>query len=383
MRAEPLERHEVPDRPGVYVFKQRRSPYYHAEAFIEGRKARKSLRTERLATACKLAIDWHKQLLKESRTVSTSRRLDRLAATPTIAELFDAYKLTLPPSKRDYAETKWNAIENFWRTREVDDVTPQTFREFYKWRRTKRTRLGTVVKNHTLHKYMMVIRQVLKYAIEEGHLAHLPIIPPPGKIDANPRPWLRRHEWDHVMAVSLERVDAAKDNPRVRQQRLDLEDFLLCMIESTMRVSELRALTAGQVRIERPKNGDARAVIQVRGKTGHRTVIAGGLFPDVYERRAKGLKPGDRLWPHKQRDAFRELLIAAGLREDEFGNTRNLKSIRATAISFRILSQAPSPNLLLIARNAGTSVTMIDNFYAKRLSAESGADQLAKSALEQ
>lgn len=36
------------------------------------------------------------------------------------------------------------------------------------------------------------------------------------------------------------------------------------------------------------------------------------------------------------------------------------------------------PNLLMIARNAGTSVAMIDAFYARRLSAEMGKDLLTQ-----
>jgi hypothetical protein len=129
------------------------------------------------------------------------------------------------------------------------------------------------------------------------------------------------------------------------------------------------------------KKRDPYVVIDVRGKTGHRTAIAGGLAPVIFASRSDGFKPGDHLWAHGQRDAFRELLIAAGLRTDTFGNNRNLKSIRATAISFRILAQAPNPDLLMIARNAGTSVAMIDQFYAKRLSSEMGAGQLSSSLL--
>ena len=36
---------------------------------------------------------------------------------------------------------------------------------------------------------------------------------------------------------------------------------------------------------------------------------------------------------------------------------------------------------MLIARNAGTSVAMIDTFYAKRLTAELGAEELSASNL--
>ncbi len=57
------------------------------------------------------------------------------------------------------------------------------------------------------------------------------------------------------------------------------------------------------------------------------------------------------------------------------GFTQNFKSLRATAISFEILG-TDQPNLLLIARNAGTSILMIDKYYAQRLSAEMGKDIL-------
>jgi hypothetical protein len=225
------------------------------------------------------------------------------------------------------------------------------------------------------------IRQVLKYAIEEDHIKALPIIPRVGKIEPSPRPWLTRAEFDHLRRVSLERI-ATAENPRVARQRQDLHDFIVCMVESTARVSELRNLTVGHVKIEKyPFNGEPYATLTIQGKTGHRVAIAGGKFPAVFERRAANLKAGDLLWPHTQRDAFRELLDAAGLRRDAFGVLRNLKSVRATAISLRILSQAPSPDLIMIARNAGTSVAMIDAFYARRLSAEMAAERLSRSVI--
>jgi hypothetical protein len=60
---------------------------------------------------------------------------------------------------------------------------------------------------------------------------------------------------------------------------------------------------------------------------------------------------------------------------DGQGFMRDMKSLGATSISFAIL-KTPNPNLLLIARNAGTSVAMIDAFYSKRLSSEMHVDAL-------
>ena len=70
--------------------------------------------------------------------------------------------------------------------------------------------------------------------------------------------------------------------------------------------------------------------------------------------------PSALIFPVPHREALTELLKAAGLHIDpRTGFERNFKSLLATAISFLILD-SEQPNLLLIARNAGTSVAMID-----------------------
>jgi integrase len=374
------ESHPHPKYPRLQIQLRRKSRFYQGLTFLDGRKVQKSLKTDQLATAFKLGEDWYKKLLRAS--VSEGRRhpLDKLTTVPTVAEVFANYRLTLPPHRREYVDTKWGALTAFWRTTTIQDVTPQSIREFYRWRRRHKTQMGTVVTNNTLHKDVTLLRQILTHAIEEEHLTALPIIPPPGKVAANPRPWFTREEWDHLTTVALDRFDAVSRNRKLIRQREDLLDFIVMMVESCLRVGELRALTVGQVRVV-PKTAKTQAhlLIDVKGKVGHRVAVAGGLAVVTFQRRAKGLKPHQRLFTTSQRDGFRELLIAANLRTDAFGNKRNLKSLRATAISFKVLAGAPSPNLLMIARNAGTSVTMIDSFYAKRLSAEMGAAELSRS----
>ena len=64
------------------------------------------------------------------------------------------------------------------------------------------------------------------------------------------------------------------------------------------------------------------------------------------------------------------------MHRDGHGFARNFKSLRATAIAFRVLE--PNPDLLMIARQAGTSVAMVDTFYAKRLTAEMHKHELSR-----
>jgi integrase len=149
------------------------------------------------------------------------------------------------------------------------------------------------------------------------------------------------------------------------------------MIASMVRVGELLALRFRDCTIQRNAAKQLILLAEVTGKQGTRTIVALREAAEVIQKRleAAGRDKNARVFAEHHRDAFQALLKAAGLYEDAQGFSRNLKSLRATSISFAILD-SPQPNLLLIARNAGTSVAMIDQFYAKRLTAEMHADAL-------
>jgi hypothetical protein len=66
---------------------------------------------------------------------------------------------------------------------------------------------------------------------------------------------------------------------------------------------------------------------------------------------------------------FNKILNATGLKQGELGQARSLYSLRHTAIMFRLL-YGKGIDLLTLARNARTSVQMIEEFYASNLTAE-------------
>lgn len=72
---------------------------------------------------------------------------------------------------------------------------------------------------------------------------------------------------------------------------------------------------------------------------------------------------------------FRRILEACDLRVGKRGQNRTLYSLRHTAITFRLLF-GRGIDLLTLARNARTSVEMIERFYASELSAEMNVDLL-------
>jgi integrase len=67
--------------------------------------------------------------------------------------------------------------------------------------------------------------------------------------------------------------------------------------------------------------------------------------------------------------AFNWILKNLGIKAGPHGTDRTLYSLRHTAITFRLI-YGGSIDLLTLARNARTSVEMIDKFYASTLSAE-------------
>jgi hypothetical protein len=372
-----LETHRHPKYPRLALDLRADSRFYQARTYLDGKVRLKSTKTEALPAALKIAEDWYRRELRASVAFGKQHPIARLTTDPTVAEMFASYRGELEKRRRPEADKRWSPIADYWRTLRIADIEPSTFKAFYAWRRKRRKGITA----HTLHKDIVTIRQVLKHAAMNGQLTGLPLIPKPGKIEANPRPWLTRDEWLRLATQAVLRI-ADAPNVRTKRQREDLYDFMVFMIESTMRVEELRDLTVGQMQlVEADGDEPEHLLIDVHGKRGHRVAVVGGAAVNIFRNRSKGLKAPDPLWQHGQRDAFRELLIAAGLREDAFGNERNLKSLRATAISFKILAGAPAPNLLMIARNAGTSVTMIDQFYARRLSAAMGVAELSKSTI--
>jgi hypothetical protein len=72
---------------------------------------------------------------------------------------------------------------------------------------------------------------------------------------------------------------------------------------------------------------------------------------------------------------FRQILMTAGLRYGNQQQRRTLYSLRHSAITFRLL-YGRGIDLLTLARNARTSLEMVDKFYASELRAEMNVGML-------
>ena len=64
----------------------------------------------------------------------------------------------------------------------------------------------------------------------------------------------------------------------------------------------------------------------------------------------------------RMRDMFEAALEECGFALDEFGKKRTLYSLRHTALMFRLL-YGDGVELLILSKNAGTSLDQLDRFY--------------------
>jgi hypothetical protein len=369
------ETYKHPKYPRLTLDRRETSQYYNARIYLDGKLRQKSTRSNHLPTAFKLAEDWYKRECRASEQQGRQHPIARLTVEPVVREVYESYLATLTADQCAYAEMKWSPIRDFWRALRLREIGPQTFRDFYSWRR-KHSARG--VGNHSIHKDVILIRQVLKHAVENEQLDTLPIIPKVGKIIANPRPWLTPDEWKQLRLIALARIEEVSDNARLKRQREDVWDFMRFMVASCCRVGEVRALRFMDCRIEKNTKKQKILICSVTGKTGSREIVALPEAVEIYEDRLKSADDQTALiFPQHHRDGFRELLKSARLRADNKGHKRNLKSLRATAISFAVLAGV---DLMMIARNAGTSLTMIDQFYAKRLTPLMSKDALTAHA---
>jgi hypothetical protein len=158
------------------------------------------------------------------------------------------------------------------------------------------------------------------------------------------------------------------------------------MVNSFLRPSEWAQLKHRDIEIVEGDNLYLRIAV-LRGKTRQRKAITmpGAVY--AYRRIVKrnGNDPDQHVflpdYPNRatalqvMRDRFNELLDLVGLTHDSFGRKRTLYSLRHTALILRVLN-GDNVDRMTLAKNAGTSVRMLERFYCNDLEPEAKIENL-------
>ncbi|SCY14121.1 hypothetical protein SAMN05660710_00809 [Paracoccus tibetensis] len=169
-----------------------------------------------------------------------------------------------------------------------------------------------------------------------------------------------------------------------RRITMELPNLIEFMVGSFVRPleSELFSLRLSDIEIkEHPK---ALHLSIHDGKNGARTTVTMPECVDTYHRQIKlaGATSPDQFlfFPHllnrslavtAARQMFNHVLGKAALKTDPRGEARQLYSLRHYSIQKRITGSGGVVNIYTLAKNAGTSVEMIEKFYAKFLAPSS------------
>ncbi len=165
------------------------------------------------------------------------------------------------------------------------------------------------------------------------------------------------------------------------------------MLNSFIRPSDLKTLKHKHIDIA-SKNGNTYLRLTLPETKSHSSPIA-TLFPavTVYKSIVKHYtplnlaSPDDYIFMPQYRDRhyahvilstfFNWVLSETGLKKGAHGQDRSLYSLRHSAITFRLL-YGDGIDLLTLARNARTSVQMIEQFYSSQLSGEMNITMLQR-----
>lgn len=388
---------KIPGYNTLTIYQMEASPFWYVRMYEDGKIYRRSTKTVHKPEAMKFAKKYfgEVQLLKmnmlPANRESSFELIARSLQEDNKARLVRA-EISHTKFNYDAARLEKDLVPTFGRMR-LADITYADMSAYLNKLSVDRKLAKSSLKVHLSH-----LKTVFKHGHKLGVIASLPAFPTVKTQDIA-RPWFNAKQYDTLQRTARRCIGKSfkqktKEGVPLRNIPVtqELYDLILFMTNTFVRPTDIKVLKHKDVAVVRK---DATYLRLTHGQTkGHSNpMISLPSAVNTYEKiKARQLtegygKPDDYVFQpergEKQRDyalrslqrQFEQVLIEADLRKDEHGQTRSLYSLRHTSIMLRLLN-AKDLNTLTLARNARTSVEMIDRFYAKPLTAEMNVDAL-------
>ena len=384
-------------RRGLAIYKVNLSPFYFVRVRAVGgkyivRSTKETSRIEARVAAEELAVS----ILRAAPIVPTDKSFstfcDRfIEEAESAAQRGVKYPRYAKDAKYAMDNKHWG-LRNEFGGRDITTLTSADFNSYLRKNLGKRPDFS----KSTVTAMTSTFRNVMKVALNDGVIATIPPTQAPQMKKGLGRPFFRFHplvkkENDQYRALCKTLKSLAEENIKVRGVELtdEMYDLVVFLTNSFLRptYSELYALRHSDVAIAvSGDDADGKGMKALRltirkGKTGARIATTMPSCVSVYERickRHKDYKPDDYIFlpqysnrSHAVRvtqNLFNYALKAAGLEKDPFtGGKHTMYSLRHTAICFRLVLSKGRVNIYTLAKNAGTSVEIIENHYATQL----------------
>ena len=384
------------------IFRIAGSKYWQVRIFSHGRYIGKSLKTTDVHEAHVLAKNFYNELVMRGQVDVLAvpdgdallimrknqyllhdlieeilqRELERVARDEIKKESWLMTKIRLE-----------GLIFDFLRLKPLRSINTKTVQDFVQFL-TEKNLAGSTILGYLAH-----FRKLLKLLFVRGVISQMPLFPPV-KLQLNSRGAFTVTEYKLILQKSKELTRTTyTDWPSGKRvwihasyhtMPIEMNGLIRFMVYTFVRPGDVRQLQHKHIEIIKGQFNYLRLTLPEVKR--HKAPIV-SLPPAVriYERlvarqKAQGFgRPDDYVFFPEELNRRRMLDIIGwlfnwilkdlGIKQGPHGAMRSLYSLRHTAITFRLLFGG-NIDLLTLARNARTSVEMIEKFYASTLSAE-------------
>lgn len=359
--------HKKSVEKGLAIYKTGRSKFWQARLWDR--------RNDKYATKSTGEVDRQEATIAARNWKDTyiQKASSHLVSVATSKDAFEYYARMIPvTSKDDWVILKRpnDGILAHFGNFNVSSITTGTIRNYLAQLDDNRP---TPLSPSTLKKHVIILRKVLRLACEDGMISAIPESPKLKSDKAKPRPGF---EVDEFLKF-CEYMKGRKKSGLLTEEFYRMVLFIVfTFIRPTvnelmrLRVSDITVINAGK---------EAYIEVKVDGKTGYRIAASMPEATKFFNRQVENenLRSNDYLWFPNIADrnyAFRKFSLQfskelgySGLKYTKDGQSRSAYSLRHFALTFRLNSSAGKVNVFLLAKNAGTSVQMLEQYYIKYL----------------
>ncbi len=387
-----------PDK--LVLFKVPASKYWWCRYYTGKKIVKKSTKTENKTEAVGFAKKFYEDILLRERNllpVGHSASFERFAQELLVEQeqLIKRGERNSLMNVNDRQKLNHDILPYF-RDFKISEITYKHINQFID-QLASRSLSPSSIKNH-----LNLLHKILKIARREGAITDVPEFPKV-RLNDSPRGWFSIDEYENLKRTTESLV---KEGVNVRGHVITKELSLLItfMVNSFLRPSDLKELRHRNIQVV---NGDNRYLrIQPEtSKTENSPIVtmeaAVGIYEDLLalqKSQRRGCKKDDFVFfPHLKgedskkknsrtgtnrdyalqtmRRQFEVVLDRSDLKTSPSGEPRTLYSLRHTAIMFR-LTLGDKIDSLTLAKNARTSVEMLERFYARHLQPEMNVAKL-------
>ena len=257
----------------------------------------------------------------------------------------------------------------------IDKIKSKDFHEYCDWRNVNYKKKQPTV--DTINRELTSIRSVFKYSYQRGYISEMVTIQKLKTNGVSRRSTFNLTEWKKITTGMRKWVKEGKSLGKYRD-RFILQQYVLLMSNSGIRVGEMRDLKWEDVtRHTDPIDGDVIS-LKVKGKTGLRDALLNPGSEQSLQRlfalrkeELDGVRPSQNEYVFLSRKtgrpytslktSFNSMLKYCGIELEKDGLNRTIYSLRHFYGTQRLKENL---NQYQLAKQMGTSVEMIEKHYS-------------------